>query len=126
MTIRFLDPTGERYGIPTYPYRLAPAGLFTACQLAEMGFRPGFPAAPDAQLMWLSSRRGTGTRTAYLYWAHKTVQKTPATGAQLAALERANAVRMTCLDCGRNVGYVIPVDLGACLDCGPSYRKAVA
>ena len=35
------DPTGARYGIPTYPWRLAPDGLATRRQLRARGLRPG-------------------------------------------------------------------------------------
>lgn len=56
---RCYDPTGARYGIPTYPWRLAPAGYATRRQLRARGLRPGGqPVA--AQLMRRSPRRKTG------------------------------------------------------------------
>ena len=38
---RFFDPSGARYGIPTYPWRLAPDGYATRRQLRARGLRPG-------------------------------------------------------------------------------------
>ncbi|GLW68447.1 hypothetical protein Kpho02_07460 [Kitasatospora phosalacinea] len=66
---RFWDPTGERFGIPTYPWRLAPDGLKTRRQLRACGLRPGGqPVA--AQVLWRSRRsttpRGTYSSTAYV------------------------------------------------------------
>ena len=38
---QFYDPEGRRYGLPTYPYHWAPAGLSTVRQLRAKGLRPG-------------------------------------------------------------------------------------
>lgn len=35
------DPDGVRFGVPTYPWRLAPQGLATRRQLRALGLRPG-------------------------------------------------------------------------------------
>jgi hypothetical protein len=35
--LEFYDPDGERYGLPTYPYHSAPAGLLTIRQLRAHG-----------------------------------------------------------------------------------------
>ena len=60
---RFHDPTGARYGIPTFWWRGAPAGLATRRQLRAAGLRPGGQDIA-AQVMW----RGVGgVRAAYLY-----------------------------------------------------------
>jgi predicted GIY-YIG superfamily endonuclease len=63
----YWDPEGTRYGIPTYPWRMAPAGLATRRQLAADGLRPGGqPVA--AQVMWRSRHRGPrSVQVAYLY-----------------------------------------------------------
>jgi hypothetical protein len=62
--VRFWDPAGTRYGIPTYPWRMAPHGLATRRQLAADGLRPGGqPIA--AQIMWRGRNRRV--RAAYLY-----------------------------------------------------------
>ncbi|MET9936078.1 RRQRL motif-containing zinc-binding protein, partial [Streptomyces sp. NPDC006324] len=42
----------------------------------------------------------------------------PMTPAKRAALERANAARRVCPECGRDAGYRIPPSLGMCVPCG--------
>ena len=37
----FYDPEGKRFGLPTFPYGCAPAGLFTGRQLRARNLRPG-------------------------------------------------------------------------------------
>lgn len=39
------------------------------------------------------------------------------TPARWAALERANAARRVCPECGRDAGYRIPPSLGMCTPC---------
>ena len=107
----FYDPTGERYGIPTYPYKFAPAGLATVRQLRDKGLRPGGQDVA-AQIVW---RRGK--RTAYLYRVDLAKPKRSASPAQRAALGRALQARRTCPDCGEVRDYYIPRRTGACLDC---------
>lgn len=120
---RFYDPTGARYGIPTFPFRCAPDGYATRRQLRAAGLRPGGqPVA--AQLMWQSRRapRGPdcacrGVRTAYLYridLAKPVRPMTPAMWAAHAAMMRA---RRTCPTCRLDRGYVIPRSLGCCWPC---------
>ena len=50
------DPDGIRHGgLPTWPWRMAPAGLATRRQLAAAGLRPaGQPIA--GQIAWTSRR----------------------------------------------------------------------
>jgi hypothetical protein len=112
----YLDPEGTRYGLPTYPWRMAPAGLATRRQLAAIGLRPGGqPVA--AQVMWQSSRARGGTGVAYLYRVELARPKRIPSAAQLAALGRALAVRRTCPECGRDAGYVLPRSWDKCLAC---------
>ncbi len=109
----FYDPTGARFGLPTYPYKLAPTGLATTRQLRAQGLRPGCqPIA--AQILW---RRGK--RKAYLYRLDQAQPKRAATVAQLAALDKAMRVRRTCTTCGTEKPYFIPRRYGECLDCAP-------
>jgi hypothetical protein len=109
----FYDPTGARFGLPTYPFRMAPDGLATTRQLRAQGLRPGRqPIA--AQILW---RRGD--RKAYLYRLDAAQPKRPATPAQLAALAKAMLVRRTCATCGLVKDYFIPTRYGECLDCTP-------
>jgi hypothetical protein len=109
--LEFYDPSGDRYGIPTYPYHWAPAGLFTRRQLRALGLRPGGQDIA-AQILW---RRGK--RVAYLYREDLAAAKRAATPAQLAAIARALRARRTCPTCGTEKDYYIPRSLGECLDC---------
>lgn len=111
IALRFYDPTGERYGLPTYPYRWAPTGLLTLRQLRQQGLRPGGqPIA--AQILWRH-----GARVAYLYRADLAKPKRTATPAQQAAIAKALRARRICPSCGRERWYYIPRSLGECLDC---------
>ena len=107
------DPTGARYGIPTYPWRGAPEGLATLRQLRARGLRPGGqPVA--AQIMW----RGVGgTRVAYLYRIDLAKPKRTATPAQRAAIDAALTARRRCPTCRQVRPYFIPRSLGECLMC---------
>ena len=111
-----LDPTGERHGLPTYPWGHAPDGLFTRRQLRELGRSPGHD--PVAQL--LGGPRGDGTAAvAWLYDLTRTKPKRTVTAAVLASVQKALQARRTCPDCGHDVGYQIPRRIGACADCDP-------
>ena len=109
----FYDPTGARYGIPTYPFKLAPDGLATRRQLRARQLRPGGQDIA-AQLMW---RRGQ--RVAHLYRIDLAVPKRIATPAQRAAITKALTARRTCRTCQQVRDYYIPRSLGECLDCAP-------
>jgi hypothetical protein len=109
--LQFYDPDGHRFGIPTYPYKWAPAGLYTIRQLRQQGLRPG-GQPPTAQILW---RRGT--RVAYLYRADLAKSKRQATPAQLIALGRALAARCRCTTCGTLQPYCVPRFTGQCNDC---------
>jgi hypothetical protein len=109
----YLDPNGDRYGIPTFPWRSAPAGYATARQLRELGLRPGGQEIA-AQVLW----RGIGgTRTAYLYRIDAAKPKRIATARQWAAIERALLARRRCATCTNIRPYYIPRSLGECLTC---------
>jgi hypothetical protein len=109
----YYDPTGERYGLPTWWWRGAPAGYATRRQLRASGLRPGGqPIA--AQILW----RGVGgERVAYLYRTDLARPYRPATPAQLRAIGRALLARRTCSTCTQVKDYYIPRSLGECLDC---------
>jgi hypothetical protein len=111
--VEFYDPTGARFGLPTYPYHYAPTGLATVRQLRAAGLRPGGQAV-TAQILW---RRGK--RIAYLYPLAGAKPTRTATPAQLAAIDRALTVRRTCPTCHQVKGYYIPRRHGECLDCAP-------
>jgi hypothetical protein len=129
MAARFYDPEGKRYGIPTWPYRLAPEGYETKEQLRRRGLVPG-PQPVAGQLMWMSrkARRKGGIRTASLYLAdlaRPVGAMTPGRWRSHAAAMRA---RRTCPECRVDRGYVIPTSLGACVPCldGPSIAVTAA
>ncbi|GAB3823884.1 hypothetical protein GCM10027610_001390 [Dactylosporangium cerinum] len=69
----YYDPTGAKYGLPTYPYKFAPEGLATVRQLRADGLRPGGQDIA-AQILW---RRGK--RRAYLYRIDLALPKRTAT-----------------------------------------------
>ncbi|UUN28578.1 RRQRL motif-containing zinc-binding protein [Streptomyces sp. FIT100] len=121
---RCYDPTGARYGIPTYPWRLAPEGYATRRQLRARGLRPGGqPVA--AQLMRRSPRRKSGVMVAHLYRVDLAKPVRPMTSRKWGALALAMLARRTCPACRRDAGYVIPPTLGTCVTCAyPEEQRA--
>ncbi|URN01220.1 hypothetical protein LUW76_46855 [Actinomadura madurae] len=119
---RFWDPCGDRYGIPTYPWRLAPPHLATRRQLAAAGLRPGGQDVV-AQVLW-HRRRGLGV--AYLYDRRLALPKRVPTVAQRAALAKALAARRICPRCRTDAGYVLPRRLGCCLPCASDWERDAA
>jgi hypothetical protein len=112
---RFLDPTGARFGLPTFPWRGGPPGYATRRQLRARGLSPG-GHPPAAQVLW----RGVGgTRAAYLYRLDVARPKRTASVAVLAALECALRARRTCPTCRMERPYYIARSLGECLSCAP-------
>ncbi|GAA4684853.1 RRQRL motif-containing zinc-binding protein [Streptomyces youssoufiensis] len=113
---RCYDPTGARYGIPTYPWRLAPDGLATRRQLRACGLRPaGQPVA--AQIMRRSRRRKAGVAIAYLYRLDLARPVRAMTPGRVRALAAAMRARRTCPGCRVDAGYCIPTSLGLCVTC---------
>ncbi|MEV0600996.1 RRQRL motif-containing zinc-binding protein [Streptomyces sp. NPDC050315] len=125
--MRFYDPKGLRYGIPTYPFRFAPDGLATRRQLRARGLRPGGQEVA-AQILWHSRRyqpRGRcGLRVAYLYRLDLALPVRPMTPAKWAALAKANTARRTCPECGLDAGYPLPTSFGMCLACADASAQA--
>lgn len=116
------DPDGERFGIPTYPWRYAPDDLATRRQLRIRGLRPG---GQDIAAQILRPRRRRAPLTAYLYRVDLARPVRPMTPARWAALAKANAARRRCPECGRDAGYVIPPTLGTCVTCAyPEEQRA--
>ncbi|MET7329478.1 RRQRL motif-containing zinc-binding protein [Nonomuraea sp. NPDC005650] len=114
---RFWDPAGDRYRIPTYPWKMAPPHLRTLRQLTAEGLRPGVQGV-QAQVLWRSRRYGApGVRAAYLYDVRFALPKRTASLRQRAALATANAARRTCPECLTDIGYQLPRHPGVCLDC---------
>ncbi|WP_157129420.1 RRQRL motif-containing zinc-binding protein [Nocardia amamiensis] len=87
---RFHDPDGKRFGIPTWPWGLAPQYLRTRRQLARHGKSPG--GEYEAQV--LRARGGSrGPLEAYLYDVETAVPKRVPTAVQLEALQLARRQR---------------------------------
>ncbi|MDL4817377.1 RRQRL motif-containing zinc-binding protein [Actinomadura opuntiae] len=123
---KFFDPYGKRYGIPTYPWQMAPSHLRTYRQLAEAGLRPGGQGV-QAQVMWKSSwaRRTGGVRVAYLYDVARALPKRRPSPAQLEALAKALKARRLCPRCGQDRGYVLRTGLGCCEECATPWELEV-
>ncbi|WP_219498557.1 RRQRL motif-containing zinc-binding protein [Nonomuraea ceibae] len=115
---RFFDPSGQRYSLPTWPWRMAPPHLLTMRQLAARGLRPGGQEV-QGQVLWASRRyRARGeVRAAYLYDVRLALPKRTPTARQRDALGKALAARRTCPACTRDVGYVLARRIGTCNDC---------
>ncbi|MFF5496369.1 RRQRL motif-containing zinc-binding protein [Streptomyces aquilus] len=109
------DPSGARYGVPTYPWRLAPDGLATRRQLRARGLRPGGqPIA--AQVMRVNHRAG-GVRVSYLYRIDRALPVRPMTSRKWGALALAMLARRTCPQCQITYSYCLPTSLGMCVLC---------
>ena len=76
------DPAGERFGIPTYPWRMAPDGYATRRQLRTRGLRPGGQTVAG---QILRPRRRRPPLTAYLYRVDLARPVRPMTPARWAA-----------------------------------------
>lgn len=118
------DPTGAKFGIPTYPWRYAPDGYATRRQLRTLGLRPGGqPVA--AQVMRRSRGRKTGVLVGYLYRIDLAKPVRPMTSRKWGALALAMLARRTCPQCRTDAGYVIPTSLGTCVPCAyPDEQRA--
>lgn len=118
------DPTGARYGIPTFPWKLAPDGYATRRQLRDLGLRPGGqPVA--AQLMRRSRRRKSGVSIAFLYRVDLAKPVRPMTSRKWGALALAMLARRTCPECRVIYSYCIPTSLGMCVLCAhPEEQRA--
>ncbi|MET7940653.1 RRQRL motif-containing zinc-binding protein [Streptomyces sp. NPDC005302] len=117
------DPTGERFGIPTYPWRHVPdeLGLATRRQLRIRGLRPG---GQDVAAQILRPRRKRVPLTAYLYRLDLARPVRPMTPGRWRAHEAMMRARRTCPQCRRDAGYVIPPTLGMCVSCADAPRLA--
>ncbi|WP_405797722.1 RRQRL motif-containing zinc-binding protein [Streptomyces sp. NBC_01506] len=130
MTARFFDPDGDMYGIPTFPFHMAPDGYATRRQLRASGLRPGGQGVA-AQLLWYSNRRRKSgsppaLRVAYLYHRDRALPVRPMTPAKWAALARANAAQRVCPECHHDAGYRIPTSLGMCVPCATPEEQHAA
>ncbi|MEU5973659.1 RRQRL motif-containing zinc-binding protein [Streptomyces sp. NPDC047315] len=109
-----IDPSGARYGIPTYPWRCAPDGLATRRQLRTQGLRPGGQPVV-AQTMLPRFRRPP--LVAYLYRIDHAKPVRPMTSRKWGALALAMLARRTCPQCRIAYDYCIPRSLGVGVLC---------
>ncbi|MBI0300576.1 hypothetical protein JBE04_40525 [Streptomyces sp. PRKS01-29] len=117
------DPSGARYGIPTFPWQFAPDGLATRRQLRARGLRPG--GQPIAAQVMRANRRRGGVQVAFLYRLDRAKPVRPMTAAKSAALAAAMLARRTCPACRTDAGYCIPTSLGLCVTCAyPDEQRA--
>ncbi|MFF8284106.1 RRQRL motif-containing zinc-binding protein [Streptomyces albus] len=110
------DPSGARWGVPTYPWRLAPEGMATRRQLRARGLRPGGQPV-QAQVMRRSRGRKSGVAVAFLYRIDEAKPVRRMTSRKWGALALAMLARRTCPVCRQDTGYVIPTSLGMCIPC---------
>lgn len=118
------DPSGARFGIPTYPWQFAPDGYATHRQLRARGLRPGGqPVA--AQVMRRHRGRKAGVQVAYLYRVDRAKPVQPMTSRKWGALALAMLARRTCPKCRITFSYCIPTSLGMCILCAyPEEQRA--
>ncbi|MEV6057527.1 RRQRL motif-containing zinc-binding protein [Streptomyces sp. NPDC052107] len=118
------DPSGARFGVPTYPWRFAPDGYATRRQLRAAGLRPGGqPVA--AHVMRRHRGRKSGYQVAYLYRVDCATPVQPMASRKWGALALAMLARRTCPKCRITYSYCIPTSLGVCLLCAyPEEQRA--
>ena len=122
----YMDLAGVKHGgLPTTHWGAFDHAVYaTRRQLAEDGLQPNRQPIVGQMLWWgITGYGGYGTRVAYLYRRDLAAPKRPATPAQLAAIERANAARRTCTTCGQEKSYIIPRKFGECLDCADNLSE---
>lgn len=118
MTNLTADPSG---GLPTYPWRAAPAGLATRRQLSDLGLRKA-GQAPVAQILRPRRRRPDEPLVGFLYRIDLARPKRQLTDAMRAAAWTAARARQVCAGpCGRrDLGYIprqAAPAWGCCWDC---------
>lgn len=111
--VKYYDPDGARYGLPTYPFKAAPPGWLTKRQLRAAGLRPG-GQEPCGQLLW--DHRGK-RRQAWLYLRSLALPVRPMTGPMWGRHHAMMAARQTCPQCNRIYPYCIPRSIGMCNTC---------
>lgn len=109
---RCYDPDGARYGIPTYPWRMAPDGYATRRQLRTRGLRPG--GQPIAAQVMITNRKANTPRVAYLYRVDLAVPVRPMTSRKWGALALAMLARRTCPRCAITYSYCLSTRHGIC------------
>ncbi|MGW0945191.1 RRQRL motif-containing zinc-binding protein [Streptomyces sp. NPDC002623] len=109
---RCYDPNGLRYGVPTYPWQMAPDGYATRRQLRTRGLRPG--GQPVAAQVMVVNRRAATPRVAYLYRVDLAKPVRPMTSRKWGALALAMLARRTCPRCSVVYSYCLSTRHGIC------------
>ncbi|BBC37040.1 uncharacterized protein SGFS_083340 [Streptomyces graminofaciens] len=110
----FFDPDGDRYGIPTYPWKCAPDGYATRRGLRALGLRPG---GQEVAAQVMRGRHRRPPLVAYLYRIDLAKPVRPMTSRKWGALALAMLARRTCPECRITYSYCIPTSLGTCVPC---------
>ncbi|GAA2980516.1 hypothetical protein LV75_000657 [Actinokineospora diospyrosa] len=107
---------GTHLGLPLVSWGIAPRDLVaTRRQLRAMGLRPN-GQEPVAYLYFYCRRAGKKV-FAELFLISKSAPHRPATPAQHTAIAKANLAKRICRTCGRDAGYVVPLETRQCTDC---------
>jgi hypothetical protein len=106
------DPNGARYGIPTFPWRMAPDGYATRRQLRARGLRPG--GQPVAAQVMVTNRKARTPRVAYLYRLDLAVPVRPMPSRKWGALALAMHARRTCPRCRVTYRFCLSTRHGIC------------
>ncbi|MET7731546.1 RRQRL motif-containing zinc-binding protein [Streptomyces sp. NPDC005402] len=110
------DPSGARFGVPTFPWQFAPDGYATRRQLRARGLRPGGQPVAAQVMRHHRGRRG-GVQVAYLYRLDLAKPVRPMTSRRCGALALAMLARRTCPKCRVVYSYCLPTSLGMCVLC---------
>ncbi|MFE2693654.1 RRQRL motif-containing zinc-binding protein [Streptomyces mirabilis] len=123
-SLRYWDPKGEKFGIPTWPWGMGPPKeeMATVRDLKKLGLRPGGQAAAG-QIGW---RIRGGDRFAFLFLVALAKKKRPMTPAMWASIRKALAARRVCPVCNTAKDYDISRKTGVCNDCPESGLAAAA
>lgn len=103
------DPTGERYGFPTYRWGDAPKHLMTRRELAKAGLRKGGQDPVAVMRHYVE-----GWQVAYLYDSHTALPRRPWTPARQAAVQKAADAKRKCGACCDPINP----NTGECVTCG--------
>ncbi|MET7618818.1 RRQRL motif-containing zinc-binding protein [Streptomyces sp. NPDC005408] len=117
------DPTGERFGIPTFPWRCAPDGYATRRQLRVCDLRPG---GQDVAAQLLRPRRRRGPLVAFLYRVDLARPVRPMSEGMWRAHEAMMRARRWCRVHQGDAGYCIPPSLGMCVTCADPQEQSAA
>ncbi|WP_026425045.1 RRQRL motif-containing zinc-binding protein [Actinokineospora inagensis] len=107
---------GTHLGLPLLSWGIAPRDLLaTRRQLRARGLRPG--GQEPVAYLYFRCRAAEKKVYAELFLISLAKPHRPATPAQHTALAKANLGRRLCRSCGRDAGYVVPLETRQCTNC---------